>query len=83
MFNAAIKILEMKRDLEEIPQARLAEVDRYLKSLRFKKKLRTKQPQTLKGIWANKGFEKIIDIEREISSSRMELGQQILSKKVY
>ena len=82
MFNAAIKILEMKRDLEELPRARLAEVDRYLKSLRFKKKLKAKQPQTLKGIWANKGFEKIIDIEREISSSRIELGQQILSKKV-
>lgn len=82
MFNTAIKILEMKHDLEEIPKARLAEVDRYLKSLRFKKKLKVKQPQTLKGIWANKGFEKILDIEREISLSRIELGQQILSKKL-
>ena len=82
MFNTGIKILEMKRDLEEIPHARLAEVDRYLKSLRFKKKSKAKQLQTLKGIWANKGFEKIIDIEREISSSRIELGQQLLSKKV-
>lgn len=82
MFNPAIKILEMKRDLEEIPHARLAEVDRYLKSLRFKKKLKAKPPRTLKGIWANKGFEKIIDTEKEIASSRVDLGKQILSKKV-
>lgn len=82
MFNPAIKILEMKRDLEEIPQARLAEVDRYLKSFRLKKKSKAKQLQTLKGIWANKGFEKIINTENEIILSRKELGQQILSKKL-
>ena len=82
MFNPAIKILEMKRDLEEIPQARLAEVDRYLKSIRLKKKSKVKQPRTLKGIWANKGFEKIIRAEAKIISLRTELGQQILSKKL-
>ena len=82
MFNPAIKILEMKRDLEEIPQARLAEVDRYLKSIRLKKKSKVKQPCTLKGIWANKGFEKIIRAEAKIISLRTELGQQILSKKL-
>lgn len=72
----------MKRNLEEIPPARLAEVDRYLKSLRLKKKLKVKQPDTLKGIWANKGFEKIIREESEIILLRKELGQQILSKKL-
>ena len=82
MFNPAIKILEMKRDLEEIPRARLAEVDRYLKSIRLKKKSKVKQPRTLKGIWANKGFEKIIRAEAKIISLRTELGQQILSKKL-
>lgn len=82
MFNPAIKILEMKRDLEEIPQARLAEVDRYLKSLRVKKKSKAKQLQTLSGIWANKGFEKIINTENEIILFRKELGKQILRKKL-
>ena len=74
--------MELKRNLEEIPQARLAEVDQYLKSTIHKKKSKRKQPQTLKGIWANMGFEKIIDTESEIISSRKELGQQILSKKL-
>ena len=82
MFNPAIKILEMKRNLEEIPPARLAEIDRYLKSLRLKKKLKVKQPVTLKGIWANKGFEKIIRAEAKINLLRKELSQQILSKKL-
>ncbi len=82
MFNPAIKILEMKRNLDEIPPARLAEVDRYLKSIRLKKKSKAKQPVTLKGIWANKGFEKIIREESEIILLRKELGQQILSKKL-
>lgn len=81
MFNQAIKILEIKRDLEEIPQARLAEVDRYVKSLIRKRKSKAKQPQTLKGIWANKGFEMITDTD-EIILSRKELGKQILSKKL-
>lgn len=81
MFNQAIKILEIKRDLEEIPEARLADVNRYVKSLIRKRKQKAKQPQTLKGIWANKGFERISDTD-EIILSRKELGKLILSKKI-
>jgi hypothetical protein len=81
MFNPAIKILELKRDLEEIPRGRLAEVDQYLKSL-LSKKTKRKNLGTLRGIWANKGFEKIVDVEKEIALLRKEVGDYLLTKKL-
>jgi hypothetical protein len=81
MFNPAVKIAEMKRDLEGIPQAHLAEVDLYLKSF-LQKKSKSKPPKSLRGIWAGKGFEKIINTEKEVILSRKELGKQILGKQL-
>ena len=41
-----------------------------------------KEPKTLKGIWANKGFEKIVDLEDAIRKMRIELGNQIYNRKL-
>ncbi len=83
MLNLAVKIAEIKRELADIPESRLAEVDRYLKTILKTKKLKkTREPKTLGGIWANKGFEKITSIEKEIQASRKELGAMILHKKL-
>ena len=40
------------------------------------------KPIRLKGIWKNKGFEKIINLEAEIESTRHELSEAILKKKI-
>ena len=75
MFNQEVKLREILRDLESLPAARLEEIDRYLKSLLSRKPARRKkEPKTLRGIWAEKGFEKIINLEAEIKSGRKELG---------
>lgn len=41
---------------------------------------RTKEPKTLGGIWKDKGFEKINNLDEEIKNIRKELGNQILEK---
>jgi hypothetical protein len=41
-----------------------------------------KEPKTLAGIWKNKGFEKIKDLDGEIRNLRKELGNQILERHI-
>ncbi len=47
-----------------------------------KTKTEAPKPISLKGIWKNKGFEKILDLESEIASIRHELSEAILKKKI-
>jgi hypothetical protein len=35
----------------------------------------------LKGIWKDKGFEKIIDLDTELKEARQQLGNSILERK--
>ena len=37
-----------------------------------------KEPATLAGIWQGKGFEKIIDIDKEIRNARIALSDNIV-----
>jgi hypothetical protein len=38
---------------------------------------KSKEPKTLKGIWIKKGFEKIVDLERELRKTRLEIQNQL------
>jgi hypothetical protein len=40
------------------------------------------EPRNLCGIWKNKGFEKVADLENEIKEIRHELSDSILNKKI-
>jgi hypothetical protein len=80
---SAIKRQEILRDLEDVPVERLDEIESFLKNIlsQFNVK-KPKEPKSLKGIWAKKGFEKIIDLEAEILEVRKELDAQLLKKKL-
>lgn len=80
---SAIKRQEILRDLEDVPFERLGEIEFFLKNIlsQFNVK-KPKEPKSLKGIWAKKGFEKIIDLEAEIHEIRKELNTQLLKKKL-
>jgi hypothetical protein len=41
----------------------------------------TQSNSSLKGIWKDKGFEKIIDLDAELKEARQELGSSILARK--
>jgi hypothetical protein len=43
---------------------------------------RKREPKTLAGIWKNKGFEKIANLDEEIRNLRRELGNEILERYI-
>ena len=80
----ALRKLEIIRELAHVPYERLKEVDTFIKFIlsqcKSPTKKRHKEPKTLAGIWKNKGFEKISDLDQEIDNIRKELGTQILER---
>ncbi len=83
-MKQAIRIQEILRDLGDIPSEKLEQIELYIKAILSEnpKKKKTEEPKTLGGIWENKGFEKIVDIENEIKMLRKEIGDQLLNRKL-
>ena len=79
-----LKRIEIVRQLSQVPSERLSDIESFVKFILFQSNIKTpskpKEPKTLAGIWKNKGFEKIKDLDREIKSLRKELGNQILER---
>lgn len=70
------------KELTLVPQERLSEIENFIKFILAQNKIQTakKEPATLAGIWQNKGFENIIDIDKEIRDIRKTLSNDILRK---
>jgi hypothetical protein len=82
-MKSAIKLQKILKGLEEIPADRLVDIENLIKSILSQSpQKKDKEPKTLKGIWANKGFEKIVDLEGEIRKTREEIQNQLLQKKL-
>lgn len=79
-----LKKFEIMRELSYVPPERLDEVDSFIKFILFQSDIKTgsraKEPKTLGGIWKNRGFEKIKNLDQEIRKIRKELGDQILER---
>lgn len=80
---SAIKRNKILRDLEDVPVEKLDEIENFLKNILSQFNIKKpKEPKSLKGIWAKKGFEKIIDLEAELLEVRKELDTQLLKKRL-
>jgi hypothetical protein len=79
-----LKKFEIMRELAYVPAERLDEIDSFIKFILYQCNIepggKEKEPETLAGIWENKGFEKITDLDNEINNLRKELGNQILKR---
>ena len=82
--ESVLKKFEIMRELSYVPDERLEEVDNFIKFILYRYNIkagtRKKEPGTLAGIWKNKGFEKIPDLDKEIKNMRKELSDQIIAR---
>ena len=82
MNLSAIKKTEIIRELSFIPDESLDRIMTYIESVINELNLPAKNSRSLKGIWKDKGFEKIADLETEIKEARKILGNSILGKEL-
>lgn len=55
-------------------------VDNHIQQMLLQLKIEKPKPINLKGIWENKGFEKITDLDFEIKQIRTELNESTLKR---
>ena len=80
MNTSTAKLAEIHKELTMLPDDKLDEVKNYIESILSQNKSKKKTVVQFKGIWANKGFEKINNIEKEVQTNRNELSESILKK---
>ncbi|ODS37339.1 hypothetical protein BEH94_07125 [Candidatus Altiarchaeales archaeon WOR_SM1_SCG] len=81
MQTASLKLVEIQRDLPLLPEKKLGEVKDFVGFILSKSHVPKRRVVKLKGIWQNKGFEKI-DLESELKSIRKETSDSILRRKI-
>lgn len=81
MQSNAIKKMELLNSLTKLPDQKLNEVEKFVKGILAQLKVEGPKPISLKGIWKNKGFENISDLETELKKIRAELSNTILQKE--
>jgi c-di-AMP phosphodiesterase-like protein len=78
MNATAFKQIEITQHLSLLTEQQLEQINQYLKTLFVPV---SENNQSLKGIWKNKGFEKIDEVA-ELKQIREELNQSILQRVI-
>jgi hypothetical protein len=81
MNTTAIKKIEIVNALSRVPISSLDEIKQYIDTFVAEPDKPTPRNSSLKGIWKDKGFEKIIDLDAELKEARQQLGNSILERK--
>ncbi len=81
MNLSAIKKTEIIRELYLIPDESLDHVRTYINSVLKESDLPARNKRSLKGIWKDKGFERIADLETEVKEARKQLETSILGRE--
>ena len=77
-----MKRMEINRNLSLIPEEKIDEIADFIEFFLYKSQTRKRAPVRLRGIWKNKGFEKIKDIESELKKTQASLTNAILKRDV-
>lgn len=82
MNTAAIKRTELMSEIALLPEEELDSVRLLIGSLLARVKVPERSSRSLRGIWKDKGFERIEDLEAALKEARQELGAAILERKI-
>lgn len=80
MNAVAIKKMKIIQNISNLPEPKIAEVDSFIQNILSQLEGKKPEPINSKGIWKNKGFEKIADLEAEIQIARNELNEAMLKR---
>ena len=81
MNTAAIRKTEIIKKLSRVSEKDLDRIKICIESVLAEYAAITQTEHSLKGIWKDKGFDRLEDLEREIRQTRKELGDSILKKE--
>lgn len=73
--------MEIINMLSLVPGSSLDKIKAYINTLMDEADLSEPNKLSLKGIWKDKGFEKITDLDSELKEVRQMLGNSILARK--
>ncbi|MDH4129100.1 MAG: hypothetical protein OEV44_10125 [Spirochaetota bacterium] len=82
MSYAMIKKIELIQKLSHIPDMKIDELNKIIDNILKESEEILKKPISLKGIWKNKGFEKINNLELELKTIKKELTDSVLKKDI-
>ena len=82
MNSLAIKKVEIMKELSYVPENKLDMVKSYIDSLIDDKHKTGRRNKSLKGIWSEKGFNNIANLDSEIKKIRKEMADSILNRKI-
>jgi len=74
--------MEINKKLSLIPEDKFDEVADFIEFILSKSHVQGRKPLMLRGIWKDKGFEKIKDIESALKEVRISLTNSILDKDI-
>jgi hypothetical protein len=81
MNTTAIKKIEIVNALSRVPVSSLDKIKAYIDTFVAAPDKPTQSNFSLKGIWKDKGFEKVHDLDAELKEARQQLGNSILARK--
>lgn len=81
MNTSAIKRMEIANSLSHIPDHSLEKIQAFVDDIASESEKSKQFRGSLKGIWRDKGFEKITDLDEQIIEARRQLGESILNKR--
>ncbi len=81
MQSIAIKKTALRNCILRLPDQEIDAVEKFITKLLAQRLVKKPRPISLEGIWKNKGFEKLKDLESEIGQIRAEIGNSILRRE--
>ncbi len=81
MPKTAIAKTELKKKISLLPEERIKEVRTFIDFILAQSEMDTPKRVSLRGIWKNKGFEKITDLGAELKKLRHEMNDSTLNRK--
>jgi len=82
MQSRAMKKIEINKKLSLISEDKIDEVTDFIEFILLKSKAQKRSSVRLRGVWKNKAFDKIKDMESELKEIKKNLTDSILNRNI-